>query len=197
MKKETKLKILEFLEDSAQVLGDILFMFSLPHGTSYSRMEYLIEKRHEEAENEAVRGRAICKQTRRNFDVFIYRLKNDGLITKKNRGGNLLFKLTPRGHEFLKNLRSKILPANKYKETKDDFIKIVIFDIPEKERRKRDWLRESLKNLNFKMVQKSVWIGKSKLPKEFIKDIDRINILNYVEIFAITKAGSLRSLKIE
>jgi len=93
-------------------------------------------------------------------------------------------------------LRSTILPNNKYKSQSNDTLKIVIFDIPEREREKRDWLRIALKNLNFNMVQKSVWIGKAKLPKEFVQDLNRMNIFTYVEIFAVTKAGSLRSLKV-
>ncbi|OIO48294.1 MAG: hypothetical protein AUJ32_00885 [Parcubacteria group bacterium CG1_02_40_82] len=194
MKGEIKLKILEFLEGSAQFVDDMLFVFSLPHGTSYSKMEYFLEKRREQADK--IVPKQIRKQTRQCFNVFFYRLKKDGLVEKKNKNKKSLLKLTPKGREILQKLRSTILPNNKYKSQSNDTLKIVIFDIPEREREKRDWLRIALKNLNFNMVQKSVWIGKAKLPKEFVQDLNRMNIFTYVEIFAVTKAGSLRSLKV-
>ncbi len=194
MKGETKLKILEFLDNSAQFIDDMLFVFSLPYGTSYSKMEYLLEKRHEQEEK--IASEQIHKQTKQSFNVFFYRLKKDGLVEKKNKNKKPLIKLTSKGKEILQKLRATILPNNKYKSQSDDTLKIVIFDIPEREREKRDWIRAALKNLKFNMVQKSVWIGKAKLPKEFIKDLNRMNIFMYVEIFAVTKAGSLRSPKV-
>ena len=71
---------------------------------------------------------------------------------------------------------------------------IVVFDVPEKERRKRDWLRSVLKRLELKMVQKSVWIGKVKIPKELLDDLFNLKLLDYVEIFEVSKSGSLRQL---
>jgi len=189
MKAGTRLKILEFLEDSAELVSDLLFVFTLPHGTSYSRMDYLLQKRHEQADKIA------SKQVRRNFNNFIYRLRKDGLVVRVNRNEKTFIKLSPKGKEILQKLRATILPSTRYEKKEENTIKIVVFDIPEKEKNKRDWLRSVLKNLNFNMVQKSVWMGKSKLPEEFIEDLDYLNILSYVEIFAITKAGSLRSLK--
>ena len=67
----------------------------------------------------------------------------------------------------------------------------MIFDIPEEKRRKRAWLRATLKNLEFKMEQQSVWIGRTKIPKRLVDDLDRFGLLDYVQIFEATKFGTL------
>ena len=48
--------------------------------------------------------------------------------------------------------------------------------------------------MNFRILQKSVWIGKVKIPKEFIDDLKELNMINYVEIFEISRGGSLRQV---
>jgi len=132
---------------------------------------------------------------RRRFSDFLYRLKRDGLVREIEKDGKYFVKITLKGAEILEKHYLNILPASKYENIGDKTLKIVIFDIPESEKRKREWLRCALKNLGFEMLQKSVWAGKIKLPEEFIKDLNTINILSCVEIFTISKTGSLRNIK--
>ena len=100
--------------------------------------------------------------------------------------------------ENLKTLKKdKAMPSAKYQSQNNDNLKIIIFDIPEEDRRKRVWLRSALKNLNFTMLQKSVWVGISRLPHEFARDLNKLKIISHVEIFAISKTGSLKQLKFE
>lgn len=195
MKAEKRLKILEFIENTAQFIEDVFFIFSLPYGTSYSRMEFLRAKR----QGIAARAKTDTK-TQRRFNDFIYKLRRDGFIVEQRKEKMKILSLTSNGQELLEKLRLKKvddLPKIKYKSEKDDSIKIIIFDIPERERRKRDWLRWALINLKFNMLQKSVWVGKSKIPEELIADLDKFKMLPYVEIFSITKTGSLRQMKNE
>jgi len=63
MKAENKRKILEFLEGSAQAVGDILFMFSRPYGASFSRMDYLSQRRQG-----SWSGKPVNKETRLRFN---------------------------------------------------------------------------------------------------------------------------------
>jgi len=111
--------------------------------------------------------------------------------------GEKFFSITRRGRErlaVLKTLQKKELPhATFQKEIGDTFL-IVAFDIPERERRKRRWLRLALRQLGMDMVQKSVWIGKVKLPEEFLGSLHHLGLMGYVEIFAISKAGTLKHL---
>jgi len=192
MRSENKLKILEFLDNSAESIGDLLFFFSLPYGTSFSRAEYLLRKEKDRREK-----LKISDEERRNFYTLVSRLKKDNLIEKNKSKNEIFIKLTTKGKDILKILQAKKqgdLPNKKYEVQKETTFKIVTFDIPEKQRKKRRWLRDSLRELEFEMLQKSVWIGKTKLPEEFISDLNRAKILSYIEIFEITKSGSVKHI---
>lgn len=196
MKEENKLKILEFLAEGGQVIADLLFVFTLPYGTSYSRMDCLTAQRQGKWAKK-VSNIEINRKKKQNFYDLLYRLRKEGLILGCRKDKGCFFKITKKGEKILEALRIKkadALPPPEYNSESDNLLKIVIFDIPEKERRKRDWLRDVLKNLEFKMLQKSVWAGKIKLPKVFLEDLEKLNLLSFVEIFAISRTGSLRQL---
>lgn len=95
----------------------------------------------------------------------------------------------------LEKLKNRFnLPHRNYKKEGDNGFNIIIFDIPEKERFKRDWIRQNLTPLGFNMLQKSVWIGRSKLPREFLKDLSNLNLVKYVHIFKIAKTGTIKNI---
>ena len=62
------------------------------------------------------------------------------------------------------------------------------------ESKKQDWLREVLKHLGLKMVQRSVWVGHWELPEEFLEDLRNLHIVDCVEIFEVGKSGTLKHL---
>ena len=117
----------------------------------------------------------------------LYRLKKKGLIENNNKVWNI----TQKGKEYLKNQLSEKLPKLKLirAEGKPSQKKnmIIIFDIPETERRKRDWLREALGVLSFSRLQKSVWIGPAPLPKDFLDSLNKIKIISYLRFFKATE----------
>ncbi|MBI5742583.1 MAG: hypothetical protein HZA25_01965 [Candidatus Niyogibacteria bacterium] len=84
------------------------------------------------------------------------------------------------------------MPEAKYGELKKGNYAIVTFDVPERERRKREWLRCVLKNLKFRPVQQSVWLGRTKIPIDFLDDLKDLNMTDYVEIFEVSRQGTLR-----
>jgi CRISPR/Cas system-associated endoribonuclease Cas2 len=138
------------------------------------------------------------KKVNNRFNSMLSKLEKDGLIEKIGKRAKRHFKITNTGTKKINTLRKfkKIaLPSKKYKKEKSKKTSIIIFDIPEKEKRKRDWLRLAISNMGFELIQKSVWMGKVIIPVEFLKTIRDINIIEYVEIFEITKQGSLKSLK--
>ena len=79
-----------------------------------------------------------------------------------------------------------------YPKEKGNKVIIVMFDIPEEYTKKRTWLRMVLGNLDFKMAQKSVWIGKTKIPKELIADIMKMKLEGFVEVFEVGSTGNLK-----
>ena len=127
---------------------------------------------------------------KRRFSVLISKLKKDGLI-EQGRSGKI--NLTPSGGSFLAKMSDRLFWNKRYvvENKKDNEQILIIFDIPEIIKKKREWLRFQLKSLDFKQLQKSVWIGESKLPREFLEDIKSINLLPYIHIFSIKKMGSI------
>jgi DNA-binding transcriptional regulator PaaX len=64
---------------------------------------------------------------------------------------------------------------------------IVMFDVPETKKAEREWLRWHLKKFNYIMIQKSVWVGPSPLPKEFLDYIEKIKIKEGFKTFKLAK----------
>ena len=130
----------------------------------------------------------------------INRLSEEGLVQKKKSGNKLLISITNKGLKKLKLLGEKMNlnhSNRKVADKNETLIKksiIISFDIPEKERWKRAWLRNNLLSFEFEMIQRSVWYGKYALPSTFIEDLKTLNLTKKVEIFSIDKFGTLEPL---
>ena len=197
MKGEIILKILEVIEGMAVGTADFLdVVLSSGYGASYSKLNYELSKRQRERESKLTE-RESKKQERQKYYNLLFYLKKSRLIEERNKDNKNFFILTKKGRDkltLLKNKNNEKLPKNFYEKEKNSKFTIVIFDIPEIERRKRDWLRVVLKNLDLKMIQKSVWVGKVKIPKEFLDDLFKLKLIDFVEVFEISKTGSLERL---
>ena len=116
--------------------------------------------------------------------VTLSRLKKKGLINNTNGK----WSINKEGKEILV-LREKgikrFFPARK---TSHDAKKelIIVFDIPEKKRWYRDWLRSELIAFGFEPIQKSVWLGPA-LPEEFIEYLDQVKLLKNIRFFKVSK----------
>jgi len=64
---------------------------------------------------------------------------------------------------------------------------IVMYDIPHENKKERDWFRRHLKKFNYIMIQKSVWVGPSPLPRSFIDYVKSIGLLNQLKTFKLAK----------
>lgn len=82
----------------------------------------------------------------------LYALKKQKLIEVQQRGRRVQIALTEAGEQRL--LERRIAQAKKY--TTNDVV-IVVFDIPEEERKTRLLIRRFLSEHHFTQVQKSVW----------------------------------------
>lgn len=187
---------LAILEKLAEVSleSTILFVAYLKagYGASYSRLNYEKNKLREKMDKTALE-----LQAKINYSKLIYKLKREGFVKGENKNNKKYFFITEKGKSKLAKLlkRGGNLPRrSSYQKIKGDNLIIITFDIPETERRKRDWLRSSLKELNFKIVQKSVWIGKTKIPPNFLEDLYDLKLVDCVEIFEVSKTGTLKNL---
>jgi DNA-binding PadR family transcriptional regulator len=110
----------------------------------------------------------------------LYRLKKQKLIDYNSN--KKVYFITNKGKEFTTYIKDRYFIL---KKPWDKEIRIVIFDIPEEKRGYRDWFRQELYLLEFKLLQKSVFIGKYPLPQSLIKEIDNHNLTPYVFIFTV------------
>ena len=135
------------------------------------------------------------KRNESNFYSLLSYLKKQGFVKKGQKRNKTYWIITSLGKEKLEKLKSAF-PKLTYKQEKDDGLNIFTFDIPEKQKAKRNWLRRSLLALNFKMLQKSVWIGKNKLPEEFLKDLNDLKLIDFIHIFRVNRTGTIKELNL-
>ena len=188
--QQLKRILLEVLYKSAVTIESLVQIFTAPYGSSVSGIQYHVSGKSSFIDSLL---QDLVQVEKQRFHVILHRLQKQGIIEKKQKGNMVSLFLTKRGEKMLKKIKSS-LPLKSYEKKIEPTLKIVTFDIPEKERRKRDWLRTVLQNLGFSMLQKSVWTGKTKLPQELLEDLDSYHMTDYVEIFAVTKTGTLRKL---
>ncbi|MBI5220256.1 MAG: CRISPR-associated endonuclease Cas2 [Candidatus Liptonbacteria bacterium] len=190
-------KILEVICETAQTAADVVAVIvSNPYGTSYGKLARQLHLR----ERDRAREKASREQARavvQRYYSLIYYLKRRGLIVETEREQKKILHATSRGRSALQQMnerRESQPPAPNYSTRPGKKIVLVGFDVPEKERHKRDWLREALSNLGMKMIQRSLWLGKVKIPSRFLEDLRMLKMVEYVEIFEITSSGGVTHL---
>jgi len=65
---------------------------------------------------------------------------------------------------------------------------IVMYDIPHLQKKERDWFRRQLIKFGYIMIQKSVWVGPSPLPKDFLGYLKEIKIGDKFKTFKLAKS---------
>jgi hypothetical protein len=194
IKGELTLRALEVLEHTAHGISDLLFIFTMPYGTSLGKTLHELDRRNFKRESWSEQVRAK-HQERQRLHNLVYQLRKNELIETATQNK---LRITSKGRRLLQKLQRRkqnALPQPFYTAPPSSLWQVVIFDIPEKERRKRAWLRSVLNNLKFTMIQKSVWIGKAKLPEDFLRDLARLHLLEYIHIFAIHRPGTISNFR--
>lgn len=195
MKGDFIFGILNAIGDTVINTTDVFSVISNSgYGASYGKLEREISKRRGERSSKIVENEIRRENKQKYYNLVSY-LKKSDLIKEELKSNKKFFSLTSKGKEKLYLLKNKEkLPNASYKKEDNNKFTIVIFDVPEEKRRKRDWLRFALNNLGFSMIQKSVWMGKVKIPKIFVDDLLKLKIVDCVEIFEISKTGSLEKI---
>lgn len=102
-----------------------------------------------------------------NFSRHLYYLKKKKMIKEFSRGKKMYIELTPKGKERVKYYfirRTKIKHKNKW----NGKWRVVIFDIAESKKDKREIIRKWLKNIGLIELQRSVYV----YPFDFKKELD-------------------------
>lgn len=118
------------------------------------------------------------KERRKRIRKAFYNLVRIGYIRmvfyKRQHG----FILTPKGEKKL--LKLKLCNANKDKLPHDQWL-MVFFDIPEKERQKRETFRKTLRIMGFEPLQKSIWVTRYNVLKELREVIKKQELKKYAK----------------
>ena len=109
-------------------------------------------------------GQAERRDRTRYYNAFYY-LKKKGLIHVEYRGQQIYISLTAEGRKRAGKLRTDDLMIKKPKVW-DKKWRILIFDIADKQRIKREALRGKIKELGLYQLQKSVWVSPYNFKKE-------------------------------
>lgn len=128
-------------------------------------------------------NRIIAKRkSKYTFKNLINYLSKAGYIEIKSLKAKKGIILTQKGMDRV--FRTGLLKTTK-NQRRDKKLLMVIFDIPEKKRKLRDFFRTELQVLGFQELQKSVWISPYDVLREVQCLIKRFFIQKYVKIFLI------------
>jgi len=119
---------------------------------------------------------------RKEFSKLIYYLKQKGYIKSKNLENKSGIILTKDG--ISKALKASFKLGDKSKR-KDGKWVMLIFDIPQKNRKARNLLKSILINLGYKLLQQSVWISPYDVSEKTEKLLQAYFLDNFVKIFII------------
>lgn len=195
MKGNLKLTLLLLLKGGALVTRELLDTLNyIGYHQSYRRLRGLPSKIPEHPILDLIIKRQLLGEypsLEEAANKMLYKLKQEELVSRETPSS---WKTTSKGKKFLDRLTKRFAPKPVYSSKPSSELKIVVFDIPESMRWKRQWLRTALAGLEFQMLQKSVWVGKNLLPEDFILDLEITNIHPYVHIFAVTRGGTLKQL---
>ena len=126
---------------------------------------------------------AIFPYKKQSINNSLHQLNKRGYISKED---NYLF-LLPKGRKYVENKKVRFTTFDSPYKEKSPKNLLVMFDIPEIKKAEREWFRFHLRQFGYKMIQKSVWVGPSPLPKEFIEYLIKIKIKDGLKIFKLAK----------
>lgn len=115
------------------------------------------------------------------------KLQREGLVSRVGSRKKSEWSITSGGKKWLEVCNDKKINISK----PDGVARLVIFDIPEKDKNKRNWIRSELISFGYKHLQNSVWLGETPLPREFIDKIDEFELSKFVHIFSIREKGTI------
>ena len=186
-------KILDVLQAQAETTVGLLDVVFSDRYTSYQKARSFLRYGPKEFKIQW----ADWYRDRQRFYSLLNELKHAGLVVKKRAKGETMWRITKKGSKRLERYGKQYrggLPVQKYSMENRAELVILSYDIPERERRKRAWIRENLKNLGFIQLHQSLWAGKGGLPEEFVHDLRTYTLYSYVHIFSVSRKGTIKKV---
>lgn len=121
-----------------------------------------------------------------SFSSLLSQLNQDGLIKRNGSRKDAFWLLTAKGREKVRSFTRFMEPVKA-----DGVPRLVVYDIPEVDKRKRNLIRSELVACNYQQLQRSVWLGYSPLPENFIRSLEDMKLEGKVHIISIQKKGTI------
>jgi DNA-binding transcriptional regulator PaaX len=172
-------RVLNFLEE----VGDLILEAWLPKQYPETRLWRTllgIDHKKKFSEKERQKLKFLISDT-------LFRLKRKGLVEKAGATRNAKWQISNAGQAVLHQEKKYMVPE-------DGRLRIFIFDVPEDQKKDREWLRVELIASGFLMLQKSAWIGKRPLPETFFQELAERGLFEAVHIFEVKDPGTLSNL---
>ena len=125
------------------------------------------------------------KQKYKDFYNNIYRLIDQEILKRGENNKGIILALTEEGQKILGRMEPK----------KDGVWKLVIFDIPEKQKKVRGILRAKLKQLHFKKWQNSIWISPYVLDREIEEELNELGKKFFIRLIKTTDINMTADLE--
>jgi hypothetical protein len=113
---------------------------------------------------------------------------------KLQKDGAIVFRLTQRGQALALRAHTEALLLARPKQW-DKQWRLILFDVPEKDRGGRDFLRRKLVELGFMQIQKSAWLLPWPCEAEFQLFRERFDLLEEIKIFTISDSPEFDSIR--
>lgn len=176
MKKEKIISFTQFILEKVVEAGELYVDAFLPRGYA-----------HADFTRALIGLDSYPRKSRQTVNSLLWRLQKQGLVECLGRRGSFVWRPTPAGKK-----RQAEKDAHRLSRKPDGIMRLVIFDIPEYERKKRTAIRMELLAHDFRQLQKSVWIGTVPLSKDFIALLDELDLYGKVHIFSVRSEGTLK-----
>lgn len=116
-----------------------------------------------------IREREFKRYKKESVQVALSRLNRKGYINNSTSG----WFITNKGKEYSRGVHLLSYLKSPFPENSPANM-IISFDIPEKNRTIRRWLRNQIKIFGYKMLQQSLWIGPGPLPSSFLERLENL-----------------------
>jgi DNA-binding transcriptional regulator PaaX len=134
--------------------------------------------------HQIIQGREFQRYNKESVRVGLSRLKNKGYLLNNSS----CWSLTSKGKSVARDIKLFSYITSPFDKDCTNSM-ILSFDIPEKNRIIRRWLRNQLKIFGYKMLQQSLWIGPGPLPVPFLKRLEDLNVRKNIKTFKIKRVG--------
>lgn len=176
MKEQKKASFTQFVLEKVVEAGELYVDAFLPRQYAHARFTRVL-----------IGLDSYPGKSRPTVNALLWRLQKQGLVECSGRRGSFLWRPTAAGKKWRAEKNARRLPRKS-----DGITRLVIFDIPEYERKKRTTIRVELFAHDFRQLQKSVWIGTVPLSKDFIALLDELDLYGKVHIFSVRAEGTLK-----